>query len=480
MVVSARIRPWLDEDRAAGFPNAMFPRSQEQGVVDIHDLYNHPRGRPVLKSYNYQVDRLFDGSTTTEAIYEELVTDLIPFARDGGTATLFAYGQTGSGKTYTISRLEQLAIEALMASDGPDAPGPHREISVTVIELAGNAVFDLLSAERKPVAVRDDASGVTQLVGATEHTVTSKEEVLALVEQAASFRRSAPTFKNAASSRSHAICRIRIKQPQEQASQGNAEDNESSGSAKNDGFLYLIDLAGSEAARDVAVHGADRMREAREINMSLSVLKDCIRGKAEADAASAAAARLASSSNGANPNGKKTPSTGPRIPFRQAALTRILKHVFDPATTLGQTRGPSCKTVVIACVNPSLADVGASKNTLRYAELLRVTVPSSQDAVGADSPTMPAATPGIVGTKVPRAGPPATKKDTGSTAAKARNTRNPKTWDNAKLKEWIGRKVRQETLLPCSSTRVPPPSLDPSRPCRSPVPPPIPLWLSLS
>ena len=57
MVVSARIRPFLDEDVAAGFPNAMFPRTadgegegqQKQGVVDIHDLYNHPRGRPLLR-----------------------------------------------------------------------------------------------------------------------------------------------------------------------------------------------------------------------------------------------------------------------------------------------------------------------------------------------------------------------------------------------------------------------------------------------
>ena len=52
MVVGTRIRPWLDEDRAAGFPNAMFPRAQQAGSVDLHDLYNHPRGRPVLKVSN--------------------------------------------------------------------------------------------------------------------------------------------------------------------------------------------------------------------------------------------------------------------------------------------------------------------------------------------------------------------------------------------------------------------------------------------
>jgi kinesin family protein 2/24 len=49
IVVSVRIRPLLKDDIAAGFPCAVFPRSTEPGVVDIHDLYNHPRGRPILK-----------------------------------------------------------------------------------------------------------------------------------------------------------------------------------------------------------------------------------------------------------------------------------------------------------------------------------------------------------------------------------------------------------------------------------------------
>lgn len=46
MSVSTRIRP-LSEDEA--FPSAIFPRSNQENVVDIHDLYNHPRGAPVLK-----------------------------------------------------------------------------------------------------------------------------------------------------------------------------------------------------------------------------------------------------------------------------------------------------------------------------------------------------------------------------------------------------------------------------------------------
>ncbi|RYP70885.1 hypothetical protein DL771_005135 [Monosporascus sp. 5C6A] len=367
---TARVRPLLSEEIATGFPCAVFPRTAQPGVVDIHDLYNHPRGRPILKSFNYRVDRLFNSQTTTEEIYEDLVVDLVPFAWNGGIGTLFAYGQTGSGKTFTVSRLEQLVAESLM--DG--SLEGQRQIYITIIDLAGNSAYDLLKS-RTPVSILEDSFGVTQLAGAHEHLVQSRNEMMDLIERAASFRRTAPTLKNDASSRSHAICRIRINDP----------------GADSDGLLYLVDLAGSEAARDIAVHGADRMRETREINMSLSVLKDCIRGKVQADA-------LISS------GGPKSKQKKAHVPFRQSALTKVLKHVFDPASSR------ACKTVVIACVNPSLADVGPSRNTLRYAEMLRVIVPTTNKAD--PNPTAPMA------------------------------------WTNAQLKDWITKNSGTPPILP--------------------------------
>lgn len=208
---------------------------------------------------------------------------------------------------------------------------------------------DLLNSRRQ-ISILEDSFGVTQLAGALEHSVASPEEVFGYIESAALFRRTETTEKNDSSSRSHAICRIRIEIP----SLLDAED----------GILYLVDLAGSEAARDRAQHGADRMRETREINASLSTLKDCIRGKAEADAVVGSLSK------------KK-----PHVPFRQSALTKVLKHVFDPNGTR------MCKTVVMACINPSLIDMSASRNTLRYAEMLRVLVPKAKAV--RFSPTVP-------------------------------------------------------------------------------------------
>jgi kinesin family protein 2/24 len=339
-------------------------------MTEVKGLISEALLITLFKSFKYKVDRLFNSQATTEDIYEDAVEHLVPFAWNGGIGTLFAYGQTGSGKTFTVSHLEKLVAASLM--DG--SLEGRREMYMTIIDLAGNSAYDLLSS-RKPISILEDSFGVTQLAGVTEHPVKDRGEVMDLIERAASFRRTAPTLKNDASSRSHGICRIRIRNP----------------ATDSDGLLYLVDLAGSEAARDVAVHGADRMRETREINMSLSVLKDCIRGKVESDAIALSGI-------------PKSKQKKPRVPFRQSALTKVLKHVFDP------TGRRACKTVVIACVNPSLADVSPSKNTLRYAEMLRVLVPTS-------------------------------------TAPKESNSMAPMAWTNAQVKAWISRNVRLNNLF---------------------------------
>lgn len=193
--------------------------------------------------------------------------------------------------------------------------------------------------------ILEDSFGNTQLVGIQEHHVRNTTELLALLEQATSFRQTASTEKNDGSSRSHAICRIRIENP--------APD------VMEDGMLYLIDLAGSEAARDIFNHTADRMKETREINISLSILKDCIRGMADLQNAAATGKRFQK----------------PYIPFRQSLLTKVLKHLFDPEGSRG------CQTTVLACVNPSFLDTGATKNTLRYADMLRAAQPAHKAAI---------------------------------------------------------------------------------------------------
>ena len=180
-----------------------------------------------------------------------------------------------------------------------------------------------------------------QLVGVLEKKPTTSEEFLGLIDIAKELRSTETTTKNDQSSRSHAICRIRVV-------------NKEAPNSPEGSFL-LVDLAGSEASADTQNHSRVRMAETREINKSLTTLKDCIRARA-----------LWSIGRG------EASQKHIHIPFRTSKLTQVLKSAFDVSNT------QTCKTLVIACINPSILDVAHSKNTLRYAEMLKVPVPKAK------------------------------------------------------------------------------------------------------
>lgn len=214
----------------------------------------------------------------------------------------------------------------------------------------------------------EDSFGTVQLVGVQEQRPTSEDTFLALLQASSLLRTSAPTAKNDQSSRSHAIYRIRIVNPSEPS--------------QPCGELYLVDLAGSEGSSDSASHSVDRLAETKDINTSLSILKDCIRGRTL---------------------WALQPENPVHIPWRGTKLTQVLKHVF---AITGQR---ACKTIVVACVAPSIVDSAHTKNTLRYAEMLKVPVPKRK---------------------------------------KVTDIMTPSTWTNAMLKEWIANNVCYTSLLP--------------------------------
>lgn len=79
--------------------------------------------------------------TSNRQIYDAVCSPLVELAKGGGTATLLAYGQTASGKTFTIAGLVELAAEDLFVNS------TVLRHSVSVLEIMGNKVTDLLSQE---------------------------------------------------------------------------------------------------------------------------------------------------------------------------------------------------------------------------------------------------------------------------------------------------------------------------------------------
>jgi kinesin family member 2/24 len=219
----------------------------------------------------------------------------------------------------------------------------------------------------------EDTFGVMQLVGVQEKRPTSASEFHSIFETSSKLRTSAATAKNEQSSRSHSIYRIRAV-------------NKASKDTP-DGEFFLVDLAGSEGSQDSKDHSAERLAETKDINTSLSVLKDCIRGRT----------LWGLQQMNSGPAAKKAI----HIPWRSSKLTQVLKHVF--ATQNEQ----ACKTLIVACVAPSIVDSAHSKNTLRYAEMLKVPVPKSKNQ---------------------------------------RDPLDPRGWSNEKTKKWISENVRPESF----------------------------------
>ncbi|KAK4641485.1 hypothetical protein QC761_0074550 [Podospora bellae-mahoneyi] len=241
-LVSTRIKPLLPDEISQGFPESVCSRPGSANIVDLHEVKKSVKGLPCLNSFSYPVDRIFGPDSTTKQIYNAIIQPLVPWAWGGGVSTMYAYGQTGSGKTFHRQRVGGARHVAETLMDG--TLEGERKLCMRV---------DLLNS-RKQISILEDSLGNIPSSPAPKNTpLTSKAELLS-----PNPHRMAPTLKNDSSSRSHAICRIRI-------------ENRSIPAAE-DGLLYLIDLAGSEAARDKCTHDAARMREARERSTSASLL----------------------------------------------------------------------------------------------------------------------------------------------------------------------------------------------------------------
>jgi len=90
--------------------------------------------------------------------------------------------------------------------------------------------------------------------------VESYEQISEYIQHANSLRTTHSTTSNNESSRSHAVCWIKLRLNQFESK------------------IILVDLAGSERAQDCQNNRKERRSEGAEINKSLLVLKECIRG----------------------------------------------------------------------------------------------------------------------------------------------------------------------------------------------------------
>lgn len=326
------------------------PRSETEVQKGDYDVVSVPKGAPLttqlvlhgcnfradlktpfLQHSRFEFDNVFGEAAQNHEVYRVAISDLVLGARDGSAGTVLMFGQTGSGKTHTMTAIEAQASADIFNIDpsnegaAPEAP----RVVVQFVELCGNHCFDLFapapqggvhgggSGRRPELRVREQADGTYMIEGAVTHVPKSADELCALLRQAHACRTTSATEANSTSSRSHAVCTLRLPQ--------------------TGGELTLADCAGTERRKDSAHHSREHQQEGAEINASLFALKECIRH---------AAAR------------KKVPPHA----FRASSLTKLL------AGALG--RGGEAKLAVICTVAPGASDTEHTVATLRTGALL--------------------------------------------------------------------------------------------------------------
>ncbi|KAJ6425583.1 hypothetical protein OIU84_026207 [Salix udensis] len=323
--VLLRCRPFSDDELRSNAPQVVTCNDYQREVAVSQNI----AGKHIDRIFTF--DKVFGPSAQQRDLYEQAVVPIVNEVLEGFNCTIFAYGQTGTGKTYTMEG------ECKRSKSGPNGELPPEagvipravkqifdtlesqnaeySVKVTFLELYNEEITDLLAPEeisrvtleekqKKQLPLMEDGKGGVLVRGLEEEIVASASEIFTLLERGSAKRRTAETFLNKQSSRSHSLFSITIH-----IKEATPEGEE----LIKCGKLNLVDLAGSE---NISRSGA---REGRVINALVEHLG--------------------------------------HIPYRDSKLTRLLRDSLGGRT----------KTCIIATVSPAVHCLEETLSTLDYA-----------------------------------------------------------------------------------------------------------------
>ncbi|KAG5512035.1 hypothetical protein GH5_07989 [Leishmania sp. Ghana 2012 LV757] len=189
--------------------------------------------------------------------------------------------------------------------------------------------------------------------GLREYQVHSLHDAMEVVRLALKQRQTSSTKRNQDSSRSHAFFFVRVEQRRRRS-----HDRENPVWDIRRSTLMLVDLAGSERVSHTGAHGL-QLKEAQNINLSLSALGNVMRLLSLAARASLSKGLAAPSPSGAA--ARKGATADSHIPYRDSKLTRILQNSL----------GGNAITFLVCNVSPDPRDAPETMSTLRFAKLCK-------------------------------------------------------------------------------------------------------------
>ncbi|KAI9596415.1 P-loop containing nucleoside triphosphate hydrolase protein [Syncephalis fuscata] len=231
---------------------------------------NLPRVTVVPYQRHFTYDHIFGPDTSQQDVFNDCVSRLMDKFLDGYNATILAYGQTSSGKTFTMGTGlgEGYADSENTRGIVPRAAAflfnyLHKmpsnafkyQVQVSFLEIYNEDLIDLLSitsrdGPRNTVTIREDTRGNIIWTGIRERRVNSMEELLDCLESGSALRQTGSTDMNEASSRSHAIFSVSLKQEKWVPNEPDANAVDANEQANGAGGSRLPTRAGTPSLGD--------------------------------------------------------------------------------------------------------------------------------------------------------------------------------------------------------------------------------------
>ena len=325
VTVAVRVRPLSARDKADGARECLRKVAGEPQLILGADRA-------------FRFDHVFEPEEPNGAVFDACAHELVQGIIEGFNCTVFAYGQTGSGKTHTMGTAFDATASAQSAPNEAsgliprtlaelftrlEASGTSFKVKASFAQIYKEEVHDLLSyTEATGLAtlpIREDTNGGITLTGQQHRAVRGHSDAIALLTEGGRNRATGATSMNATSSRSHAVFTLSLE----------LRIDGKSFTPK----MHFVDLAGSERAKRTGASG-ERLQEGIQINKGLLALGNVINALCE---------------------------NQHHVPYRDSKLTRLLQDSL----------GGNSRTVMLACVSPSDADLEETLNTLKYASRAR-------------------------------------------------------------------------------------------------------------
>ncbi|KAL6180146.1 hypothetical protein ACLB2K_046813 [Fragaria x ananassa] len=314
--VFCRCRPLRKEESPAGHATVVQFDAAKDGELGIISSGSNKK--------IFKFDRVYTPEDDQADVFAD-ASPMITSVLDGYNVCIFAYGQTGTGKTFTMEGPESnrgvnyRTLEQLFIAAEERKEIFTYNISVSVLEVYNEQIRDLLatSSTSKKLEMRQSSEGTHHVPGLIEAKVENIKEVWRILQAGSNARATGSNNVNEHSSRSHCMLCIMVRAKNMMT--GNCTMSK----------LWLVDLAGSERLVKTEVQG-ERLKEAQNINRSLSALGDVI---------SALAAKKS------------------HIPYRNSKLTRLLQDSL----------GGDAKTLMFVQISPSEQDLNETLSSLNFA-----------------------------------------------------------------------------------------------------------------